>query len=183
MAPEAFVGRPCAGSDSWSFMVLLWTLATRRRLAHAFPGGVERLMLAGHETLADAVADPDSGIAARAAQGERARFEDLGEGVYVPAAVRCLIEAGWANDPEKRPSFVPADGNQPTMPSILDSMKLLEQFEEQFEAEEQAHITATALRNAPGKVATVAWLEQHSLQRSSACTIAMPSPKTKRTLI
>eukprot|EP01047_Picozoa_sp_COSAG01_P092491 COSAG01_NODE_23850_length_799_cov_2.164286_1_plen_85_part_10 len=85
-------------------MVLFYTVITCCRLAEAFEGGMQyyehrakHLSRIGVEavTAAKAVEDPDVGIAARAARGERANFKNG----FFAQPVRQLIKAGWAHDP------------------------------------------------------------------------------------
>eukprot|EP01047_Picozoa_sp_COSAG01_P051235 COSAG01_NODE_5261_length_4376_cov_137.949497_2_plen_947_part_00 len=171
MAPEALDGNPVAASDSWSYGVFLHTLFSRSRLAEAFPGGMEYFQRRAelvHTTAAEALEDPVTGIAARAARGERAHFDDA----FFPEPLRQLIEACWAHDPAKRPVFALPKGAAPQL-RILDIIIELEHkaadFEQQRPAavaqiqqrmEEQARVQAQ--EESPGCQATADWLQQNA---------------------
>ena len=100
MSPEAFVGRPEAASDVFSFVVVFCELVIRSRIFYLIPGGDQAIMRnrdTGEDECPNVWLVPQ-----RVAKGERA---ELPEDKYCPPEWRLLMEVGWAQEPQDRPEF------------------------------------------------------------------------------
>eukprot|EP01046_Picozoa_sp_COSAG06_P008490 COSAG06_NODE_430_length_15870_cov_101.914971_4_plen_725_part_00 len=158
MSPEAFVGRPEAASDVFSYAAVLFELMTRARIYHAFPGvegSIYKHPQTGKEETPNIWLVPQ-----RVAKGERAVFPtDL----YCPTQWKLVMETGWCQVPADRPTFSDICSVLGTIdPSVLVGE------EEQFKAE---NTRLTAEREAKATAAEAAkanaystWLTEHGFE-------------------
>eukprot|EP01046_Picozoa_sp_COSAG06_P007209 COSAG06_NODE_349_length_16992_cov_9.318712_15_plen_879_part_00 len=158
MSPEAFVGRPEAGSDVFSYAAVLFELMTRARIYHAFPGVEDTIYKhpqTGKEETPNIWLVPQ-----RVAKGERAVFPtDL----YCPQQWKLMMETSWCQFPADRPTFSDICSVLGTIdPSVLVGE------EEQFKAE-NARLTAEREAKATAADAAKAnayanWLAEHGFE-------------------
>ena len=159
MSPEAFVGRPEAASDVFSYAAVLFELMTRARIYYAFDG-VEGSVFFNKQTGREE--KPNIWLVPqRVARGERAEFPtDL----YCPKQWKLVMETGWCQQPEDRPTFS-------DICSILGTVdvSVLAKEEEQFKAE---NALQTAEREAKAAAAEAAkadaysnWLAEHGFEQ------------------